>query len=98
MILVKAEEIPLTIVAKVLVVVLNVLELMIVEVPIDPPKLEVKVLAEDERVLFTFKLVTLKLVVVALVNIRLSLNVYFTSPLVVVETIKLLLVDEAKKV
>jgi hypothetical protein len=98
MILVKAEEIPLTIVEKVLVVVERVLELIIDEVPIDPPRLEVNVLAEDERVLFTFKLVTLKLVVVALVNIRLSLNVYFTSPPVVVETIKLLLVDEAKNV
>jgi hypothetical protein len=73
MIFVKAEEIPLTIVEKVLVVVERVLELIIDEVPIDPPRLEVKVLAEDERVLATFKLVTLRLVVVALVAKRLEI-------------------------
>lgn len=38
-----------------------------------------------------------KLVVVALLNITLSLKVYFTSPDDVVDTVKLLLVEEAKK-
>ena len=44
-----------------------------------------------------FNIFVKKLVVVALVNITLSLNAYFTSPLLVVDTVKLELVDEARK-
>jgi hypothetical protein len=44
---------------------------IIVLVPIDPPKLEVSVLAEDERVLLVFKLTIDRLVPVALEKRRL---------------------------
>ena len=106
-ILTSPDDTPLIIVSRELAEVEAVLELMIVEVPTDPPTLEVSVLAEELRMLDVFKLVTDKfvlvplvitaLVTVALPNIGLSVNMYVTCPPVVVATVRLLLVEEARK-
>jgi hypothetical protein len=72
-ILVKADEIPFTSVANVLVVVESRFEFMIVEVAIDPARLEVKVFADEVKVLATCKLFIAKLVIVALVADKLEM-------------------------
>lgn len=122
---------------------------MVELVAIDPPTLEVKVLPDNDRVLFVFKLVIVavvatkllivavpvavifvpvalpnnnsvknevialnvfvkklvevpfvvtRLVIVALLNTGLSVNIYVTFPSVVVATVRLELVDEARNV
>ena len=71
MIEVKALVTPLTKVAKVLVVVERELLVITVVVARDPPKLEVRVLPVAVKVLLVFKLVTERLVVVALVAVKL---------------------------
>ena len=65
------EEIPLTIVWKTLREEEAVFEVMIVEVPIDPPMFEESVLPEEESVLEVERLVTERLVAVAEVETRL---------------------------
>lgn len=64
------EEIPLTMVWKKLDDDDAVLEVMIVDVPTDPPTLEVSVLPEEERVLDVERLVTERLEAVAFVTER----------------------------
>jgi hypothetical protein len=108
MMLAKVDETPLTIVWNMLLDDEAILVLIIDVVPIEPPMLEVKVFTEEERVLEVERLVTLRLVAVALVvmrlvvvafpNIGLVVKLYITCPLVDVATVRLLLVDEAMKV
>jgi hypothetical protein len=108
MIVASPEDTPFTIVCSKLFVVVATLVLIIVEVADEPPRFEVKVLPTEDRVFEVFKLVTVKLVAVALVivalvvinpdRVNLSFSSYVTSPLVVVDTTRLELVEEAKKV
>ena len=57
MIVASEEVIPLTIVVKILPVDVATLDVMIVDVPIDPPMFEVRTLFEEERVLEVLRVV-----------------------------------------
>ena len=70
----RLDEIPLVITWKRLADEDAVFEVMIVEVPIDPPRLEVRVLPEAERVLEVERLVKVGLVAVAEVTVSAPMN------------------------
>ena len=97
MILAMPDDIPLIITSNILAEELATLVLMTVVVAMDPPMLDVNVLDELVRVLLVLRLITDRLVVVALVNVGVSVKEYVTFPLPSVDTVKLLFVEDAIK-
>ena len=87
MILVKTEDTPFTILAKVLVVVESVLVFIIEVVALDPPMLEVITFTDEDSVLGTLRLVTDRLVAVAEVIVAFDIVVVASVVVPVIITV-----------